>query len=79
MADKKEHSRSILDLKPGEEGTVHSFNESSLACNLMTLGVLPETKIKLIRKSPMGSAVCLQLGEYLLAVRKSQASNILIH
>ncbi|MDG2449141.1 MAG: FeoA family protein [Saprospiraceae bacterium] len=71
--------RTILDLKPGEEGTVQKFNESSLACNLLTLGVLPETKIKMVRKSPMGNAVCLKLGDYLLAVRKSQASKIIIH
>ncbi|MEE9372880.1 MAG: FeoA family protein [Saprospiraceae bacterium] len=71
--------RTILDLKLGEEGTVYKFSEASLACNLLILGVLPETKIKLVRKSPFGNAVCLQLGEYLLAVRKDQASKIIIH
>ena len=71
--------RTILDLKPGEEGTVYKFSEASLACSLLTIGVLPETNVKMVRKSPLGNAVCLKLGEYLLAVRKSQASKIIIH
>lgn len=79
MKESRRGLRTILDLKPGEEGIVHKFNEASLACNLLTLGVLPETKIKLVRKSPMGNAVCLKLGDYLLAVRKTQASKIIIH
>ncbi len=78
MEDSKELKRTILDLKIGEEGVVKRFTESSLACNLLTFGVLPETKIKLIRKSPLGNAVCLQLGDYVLAVRKTQASKIII-
>jgi len=71
--------RTVLDLKPGQEGIVHKFSEASLACSLLTFGLLPETKIKMIRKSPLGNAICLKLGEYVLAVRKSQASKILIH
>jgi ferrous iron transport protein A len=79
MKDQDGNPKTILDLKPGEEGIVHKFKEESLACSLLTLGVLPETKIKMIRKSPMGNAVCVQLGDYLLALRKKQASKIIIH
>lgn len=79
MKENKVKQRTILDLRLGEEGTVQKFSEASLACNLLTLGVLPETKIKMVRKSPMGNAVCLKLGDYLLAVRKAQASKIIIH
>lgn len=70
--------KTVLDLNPGEVGTVEKFNEASLACSLLTFGLLPETKIQLVRKSPFGDAVCLKLGDYLLAVRKSQASKIVI-
>lgn len=71
--------RTILDLNPGEEGIVNSFSEASLACSLLTFGLLPETKIKMVRKSPLGNAICIKLGDYLLAVRKTQASKIIIH
>ena len=70
--------RTVLDLKPGEEGIVIDFKEDSLACSLLTFGILPETKIRLIRKSPFGNSLCLKLGEYYLAIRKSEASKIII-
>jgi ferrous iron transport protein A len=70
--------KTLLDLRPGEEGIVEDFKEESLKCKLLTFGVLPETNIKLVRKSPMGNAVYLKLGEYFFAIRKSQASKIII-
>ena len=71
--------RTLLDLNPGEEGIIKDYKDTALACSLIIFGVLPDTPVKLVRKSPLGSAVCLKLGEYFLAVRKQQASKILIH
>ena len=70
--------KTLLDLKPGEEGIILDYQETSLACSLITFGVLPDTTVKMVRKSPLGSAICLKLGDYYLAVRKSQAAKIMI-
>jgi len=70
--------KTVLDLGPGEEGIVKDFSEDSLACRLLTFGLLPETKIQVVSKSPLGNAICLKLGEYLIALRKSEASKIII-
>lgn len=70
--------KTLLDLKPGEEGIIEDYQETSLACSLITFGVLPETSVKMVRKSPMGNAICLKLGNYYIAIRKSQAAKILI-
>lgn len=70
--------KTLIDLKPGEEGIIEGFKEKTLACSLLTLGVLPETTVRVLRKSPMGNAIYLKLGDYFIAMRKSHASHIII-
>lgn len=69
-------SRTVLDLKVGEEGVIKDFQESSVACKLLTIGIVPEARISVIRKSPFGGALCLKLGQTFVAVRRSEAKAI---
>jgi Fe2+ transport system protein FeoA len=71
--------RSLWDLKQGEESTVKSFNDSGIACKLLTIGIVPKARIALIRRSPFGGAACIRLGGTYIAVRKSEAKSILIN
>lgn len=71
--------RSVLDLKMGEEAMVKAFSDSRIACNLLTIGIIPDTPIAMIRKAPFGGAVCLKLGRTFIAVRTIEAKSILIH
>jgi len=78
----RQHSnegRTVLDLKEGEEGLVKDFKDSRIACNLLTIGIIPDTPISLVRKAPFGGAVCLKLGRTFVAVRSAEAKSILIH
>ena len=70
--------RSVLDLKKGEEATVKQFSDSSIACKLLTIGIIPDSRIKMIRKSPFGGAYCLKLGNTFVAVRHKEAKSIII-
>ena len=75
----KNKARCLWDLKKGEESTVKSFSESSIACKLLTIGIVPKARIAMIRHSPFGGAACVQLGGTYIAVRKSEAQSILIN
>lgn len=70
--------KSVLDLKIGETGFVKSFDNLDCACKLMTLGLLPKSKVTLIRKSPFGDAMYLQLDGQKIAIRNSEGLAILL-
>ncbi len=70
--------RTVLDLEIGEVGYVKSFNDLHYACRLLTLGVLPKTKVTLVRKSPFRDALYLQLEDHKIAIRKSEGAVILL-
>lgn len=71
-------NRNVLDLAKGEEATVKEFADSSMACKLLTIGIIPDSRITMIRKSPFGGAYCLKLGDTFIAVREKEAKSIVI-
>ncbi len=71
-------TKCALDLNIGESGIVKSFADDGMACKLLTVGIIPETKISMVSKSPFGGAYCLKLGKTLIAIRKSEAKTIII-
>lgn len=70
--------RSVLDLKKGESAVVQRFSDTKLAASLMSLGIIPNASISVVRRSPLGGAVYLQLGMTYIAVRNSAAQSILV-
>ena len=70
--------KTVLDLTLGEEAVIKGFKEDSVACKLLTIGIVPHTKISLVRRGPFGGAVCLKLGHTFVAVRNAEAEAILI-
>jgi len=70
--------RSVLDLAVGETGYVKSFDDLDCACKLLTLGLLPKSRITLVRKSPLGDALYLQLDGHKIAIRKTEGLSILL-
>ena len=67
-------------LKVGETGTVNSFAaENPDSLRLMEMGVLPQTRIKLIRKAPLGDPLEIEIRGYKLSLRKSEAKQIFVN
>lgn len=65
-------------MKIGETGFVKSFDNLDCACKLLTLGILPESRVTLVRKSPFNDALYLQLDGQKIAIRNSEGLAILI-
>ena len=79
LSDSKSISkRTVLDLAIGEVGLVKSFDNLDCACKLLTLGILPKSKIVVIRRSPLGDALYLQLNGNKIALRNNEGAAILI-
>ena len=71
-------SRTVASLKEGETGVILSYSNDKVACKLLSMGVLPGKTLRLIRKAPFGGGFYLKVEEHILAIRESEASNILI-
>ena len=68
-----------MTLKDGKTGMtlrVDSIADSGLKERLMTMGLLPGTKISVLRSAPMGDPMAIGLRSYHLAIRRKDAANI---
>ena len=70
--------RSVLDLKIGETGKIISLTDPEVARAMLAMGILPLREIKLIRMDPFGYNLYLQMDSHSIAIRKSEAVNIII-
>jgi ferrous iron transport protein A len=68
----------VLDLKKGETGRVVDYLDKELASRLLTLGLLPETKVMYIRKAPFGGAHYIKFNGHAIALRENEALSIII-
>ena len=66
-------------LFPGEEGRVHSIAAAEpLATRLADLGFCPGTRVRVVRRAPLGDPVLYELRGYRIALRRGEACLIRI-
>lgn len=68
-----------MTLKDGKTGMVlrvDSIANSGLKERLMTMGLLPGTKVNVLRSAPLGDPMAIGLRSYHLAIRRKDAANI---
>jgi Fe2+ transport system protein FeoA len=63
--------------KPGQGGTVAGLaGDGPLVQRLMEMGVIPGTRIRVVRLAPLGDPMEIELHNYRLCIRKSEAGVI---
>lgn len=67
-----------LDKLPiGKECIIKTVGgEESLRCRLLDMGLIPKTKVTVIKVAPMGDPIELRLRDYELSIRIDDAKNI---
>ncbi len=76
MADDGE-SISLCALNPGEEGRIAVVDtRDAIGRRLLDLGLVPETKISLVRRAPLGDPGLYELCGYQLCLRETEAERI---
>lgn len=64
-------------LQVSKSGTIISIGgEHELRCRLLDMGLIPKTKIKVVKLAPMGDPMQIFLRGYELTLRKDDASVI---
>ena len=69
---------SIIDLQKGETGKIVDYLDKEAASRLLTLGLLPNTRIQYVRKSPFGGAHYIKFNGHSIALREEEAATIVI-
>ncbi len=70
--------RIIPDLKPNESACTIAFSDPALAGKLTAMGVLPGTRIEMVRKAPFGQAYYVKVDGVRLALREEEAASIML-
>lgn len=68
----------LNDLKESQEGILTHFEDEELAVKLMAMGVLPGSRLRMIRKNHSGKTLYVRVDQMHLAIRKSEAECIVL-
>jgi Fe2+ transport system protein FeoA len=71
--------RSLLDLPLGLHAEIESIDcGRSLSRRLMEMGLLPGTRIRVVRVAPLGDPIEVRLRNYSLSVRRAEAARVAV-
>ncbi len=71
--------RSLLDLPLGQHAEIESIDcGRRLSRRLMEMGLLPGTRVRVVRVAPLGDPIELRLRNYSLSVRRAEAARIAV-
>jgi len=64
----------LKDGKPGMLLKILQIDESPLKQRLMSMGLIPGTKVTVLRSAPLGDPIAIGIRSYNLAMRKEDAA-----
>ena len=70
-----------MTLRDGTTGMnlkISEIGDSALKERLMTMGLIPGTKVQILRSAPLGDPVAIRVRSYNLAIRKADAEKIAV-
>ena len=70
-----------MTLKEGKTGMnlkISEIGDSALKERLMTMGLIPGTKVTVLRSAPFGDPMALRIRSYNLALRREDAGKITV-
>ena len=67
-------NRTLADLKPGEKGRVVRIGGDGLVMQrLMSMGLLEDTEVEVVRRAPAGDPIEIRVMDYALSLRRDEA------
>ncbi len=73
----KTATRTLADLKPGENGVVDGFTRyDAMTYRIMQLGVLEDTPLEVVRRAPFSDPIEIRVMNYSLSLRRDEADRI---
>jgi len=70
--------RKLSELKIGESGVIHSFENDDIFLKLMEMGCIPGELIIVEQIAPLGDPISISVAGYQLSLRINEANSIFI-
>ena len=78
-SEEEKMSKTLSDMKPGENGIVSSVSQSSLnRKKLAEMGIIKGRPVEIIKIAPLGDPIEIDVKGYKLSLRKEEAKNITV-
>ena len=71
--------KKLSDLKMGESGVIHSFENDEIFLKLMEMGCIPGELITVEQIAPLGDPISISVAGYQLSLRINEADSIFIN
>lgn len=71
-------SRKLTDLPVRAESEVINFTNDLIGGKLMAMGILPGSRVAVVRKAPFGGGWYVRADGSYLALRKAEAASIIV-
>ena len=68
----------LSEVRVGTKVKIKSFATNEIVLKLMEMGCLPGEEVTLERIAPLGDPIAIAIEGYLLSLRKSEASTVLV-
>ncbi|MEM8765080.1 MAG: FeoA family protein [Bacteroidota bacterium] len=68
--------KSVIDLKLGERGIIHDFEDDALPIKLLELGCLPGGWVEMVQIAPLKDPIYINLNGSHISIRRSLAQKI---
>ena len=68
--------RTLADLPIGKEAVKTVGGEGNLRCRFLDMGLIPRTRVKVMKVAPMGDPIQIHLRGYDMTIRKEDAAMI---
>lgn len=67
----------LAEMTAGESGSiVRVLGDEHVARRLMELGLVPGTRVEVIRRAPLGDPIEIRLRQFHLSLRQSEATHV---
>ena len=70
--------KKLSELKIGESGTIHSFENDDIFLKLMEMGCIPGEMVTVEQVAPLGDPISISVAGYQLSLRMNEADSILV-
>jgi len=70
--------KKLSELKIGESGTIHSFENDEIFLKLMEMGCIPGEVVTVEQVAPLGDPISISVAGYQLSLRNDEAKSIII-
>ena len=69
----------LAQLPVGKEGVIETVGgEGDLLCRFLDMGLIPGTKVKVLKMAPMGDPIQIHLRGYDITIRKEDGEKIIL-